>query len=415
MSSISCKVISSACNKSVEEGEYVSARPHFSMAHDGTSVLAVQALKEMMVDRVAQPEKIAIIFDHLVPANNELTAKLHGMIRRFAGKQGIGHFFDVGEGICHQVMVENGLCLPGELVIGADSHSTTYGALGAAGIGVGATDMAELWASGKIWLRVPESIQLDVKGEIPTGCDAKDLALAMVAELGAGGANYRTIELNGECIRRLSMAGRLTLCNMGAEAGAKACIVPPDEVTMDYVSKKAGRAYTPVLADPDTEYADGRELDASTLEPMVAFPPRVDDARPVAEAAGIEVDQVFLGSCTNGRLEDLKAAAGFLEGKTVRVRTLINPASRLTLLAAVREGIVEKLVRSGCTISVPGCGPCLGGHDGVLADGEVCLSTTNRNFEGRMGRNGKVYLASPLTAAATALKGKISDPREVMT
>jgi methanogen homoaconitase large subunit len=309
------------------------------------------------------------------------------------------------------------------LITGADSHSCTYGALGAFGTGIGATEMAEVFASGKLWFRVPQSIRITVAGTLPDLVSAKDVTLHLIGKIGAGGATYKAIEYYGETIDDLSISGRMTLCNMGVEMGAKASIVPPDEKTFDFIGRREserkgeskGDGYSSVYADPDAAYAGELFFDVSDLPPQVATPHAVDNVQPVDEVEGTHIDQVFIGSCTNGRFEDLKAAADILDGKKVCVRTVVAPASRSMLLQAVRAGVVETLLSAGTVILPPGCGPCLGAHQGVLGEGEVCLSTANRNFKGRMGTGGFIYLASPETAAATALAGEIADPREVFT
>ena len=313
---------------------------------------------------------------------------------------------------CHQVFPEEGFALPGTLLVGADSHSCTYGAFGAFGTGVGATDMAEIYSRGRLWFKVPETVGIRVCGRLGRRVLAKDLALMLVGAIGADGATYKALEYVGETVEGLSISGRMTLSNMGVEMGAKAAIVPPDGVTEEFLRGRAQEAYHPVHSDPGS-YASEMEFDVSDLEPVVAAPFRVDNVRPVPEVAGIEVDQVFIGTCTNGRYEDLKVAAEILKGKRVKTRTLVIPASRRVLLRALSSGIIEDLVGAGAMIGPPGCGPCLGAHMGVLAEGEVCLSTANRNFPGRMGKGGLVYLASPATAAATAVEGVIADPREV--
>lgn len=379
------------------------------MSHDGTSVLAIKAFREMGSTRVWDPSRIVIPFDHIVPANNETAATLQAEVRAWAALQGINNFYDCGHGICHQVLPEKGFALPGKLVIGADSHSCTYGAFGAFGTGVGATDMAEIYSRGRLWLKVPQTIGIRFGGALRPGVSAKDLALFTIGEMGADGANYMAVEFTGPAIDLMSISGRMTLCNMGVEMGAKAAIVPPDIRTREFLSGRASEAYTEVLSDPGS-YSKILEYDVGDLVPLVAVPYRVDNVRPVSDLAGTEVDQVFIGTCTNGRLEDLAVAARILNGKKVAVRTLVIPASREVYIEALRAGVIETLVEAGAMIGTPGCGPCLGAHMGVLGEGEVCLSTSNRNFPGRMGKDGLVYLASPATAAASAIRGAITDP-----
>jgi methanogen homoaconitase large subunit len=411
LATISEKIFSRASGHRAEAGEIVEAEVDYAMSHDGTSVLAIKAFREMGSERVWNPERIVIPFDHIVPANNSTAADLQREVRSWAIDQGIVHFYEGGRGICHQVFPEEGFALPGTLLVGADSHSCTYGAFGAFGTGVGATDMAEIYSRGRLWFKVPETIGVRVSGKLGRRVLAKDLTLMLVGAIGADGATYKALEYVGETIEDLSMAGRMTLCNMGVEMGAKAAIVPPDGVTEDFLKGRAKDPYHPVISDPESRDSE-MEYDVSELEPQVAAPFRVDNVRPVSELSGTEVDQVFIGTCTNGRYEDLEVAAGILKGKKVRSRTLVIPASREVLLQALSSGIIETLVKAGAMIGTPGCGPCLGAHMGVIGEGEVCLSTANRNFPGRMGKGGLVYLASPATAAASAIEGEITDPRE---
>ena len=408
---ISQKIFSraSGSTKMVEPGEIVEAGVDYVMSHDGTSVLAIKAFQEMGSEKVWDPERIVIPFDHIVPANNETAAELQKDVRAWAKEQNITNFFDCGSGVCHQVFPEQGFALPGLLLVGADSHSCTYGALGAFGTGVGATDMAELYSCGLLWFKVPKTIAVRVSGALRPNVSAKDIALMVIGKQGADGATYKTVEYIGPVIEALSISSRMTLCNLGVEMGAKAAIVPPDKKTDAWLAGRARQAYKPMHSDPgsyDYEY----EYDITDLEPQVAVPYRVDNVRPVSELEGLEVDQVFIGTCTNGRLEDLAVAARILKGKRVIARTLVIPASRVVLLEALQSGIIPTLVEAGAIICPPGCGPCLGAHMGVLAEGEVCVSTSNRNFPGRMGKGGLVYLASPATAAASALKGCLTVP-----
>jgi methanogen homoaconitase large subunit len=368
----------------------------------------------MGIKKVWDPKRIIIPFDHIAPANNETAAKLQQGIRKWVKEQGITNFSDIGGGICHQVLPEQGFALPGKLIIGADSHSCTYGAFGAFATGVGATDMAEVFATGKLWLRVPQTIRITVEGKLQKGVSAKDMTLNIIKNVGADGANYRAIEYYGETISELSIAGRMTLCNMAIEMGAKAGIVPPDEKTFGYLKGIAHEKYTPVYADKDAQYCEEYNFDITELEPQVAKPHEVDNVSTVAEVAGTLLDQVFIGSCTNGRYEDLEAVARILSGKKVKARTIVLPASRSVLIKATEAGIIATLLKAGVIIAPPGCGPCLGAHMGVICEGETCLSTSNRNFKGRMGAGGLIYLSSPETAAASALKGEIADPREML-
>lgn len=409
MATISQKILSRAAGLShtAEPGEIVEARVDYAMSHDGTSVLAIKAFREMGSESVWDPQRIVVPFDHIVPANNETAATLQKEVRGFVKEQGITNFFDCGYGVCHQVFCEEGFALPGSLVIGADSHSCTYGAFGAFGTGVGATDMAEIYSRGRLWLKVPETLNIEIEGKLRPLVTAKDVALMVIGDLGADGATYRAIEYTGPAVEDMSMSGRMTLCNLGVEMGAKAAIVPPDQKTREYLQGCAREQYQPVVSDPDSGECQ-RVYDVSDLEPMVAYPFRVDNVKPVSELEGTEIDQVFVGTCTNGRLEDLEMVAKILKGQTVKARTLIIPASRQVLLQALSRGLIDILVSAGAMVAPPGCGPCLGAHMGVLGEGEACVSTSNRNFPGRMGRGGRVYLASPATAAASALKGYIS-------
>ncbi len=411
MATISQKIFSRASGsaRTVEPGEIVEADVDYAMSHDGTSVLAIKAFKEMGSGMVWDPERIVIPFDHIVPANNETAATMQKEIRAWIREQGIVNFFDCGSGVCHQVFPEQGFALPGLLVVGADSHSCTYGAFGAFGTGVGATDMAEIYSQGRLWFKVPETIGVKMTGRLRPFVSAKDIALMVIGNMGADGANYQAVEFTGPAIEDLSISGRMTLCNLGIEMGAKAAIVPPDEKTEAYLKGRARMEYTPVHSDPGS-YDCEIEYDVSDLEPLVSVPFRVDKVKPVSDLEGREVDQVFIGTCTNGRLEDMEVAARILRGKTVKIRTLVIPASREVLLEALKIGIIEDLARAGAMIAPPGCGPCLGAHMGVLGESEVCVSTSNRNFPGRMGKDGLVFLASPATAAASALKGYITSP-----
>ena len=411
MATISQKIFSRASGspRMVEPGEIVEADIDYAMSHDGTSVLAIKAFQEMGSEKVWDPERVIIPFDHIVPANNETVATLQKEVRSWIREQEITNFFDCGRGVCHQVFPEQGFALPGFLVVGADSHSCTYGAFGAFGTGVGATDMAEIYSCGRLWFKVPETYAVRITGWLSPIVSAKDIALMVIKDLGADGATYKTLEYIGPVVEAMSMAGRMTLCNLGVEMGAKAAIVPPDKETDAWLKGRARQQYTPVCSDPES-YDQEFEYDVTDLEPMVAAPFRVDNVRPVSELAGLEIDQVFIGTCTNGRLEDLAVAAKILKGKQVRARTLIIPASSEVLLDALNLGIIETLVKAGAMIAPPGCGPCLGAHMGVLGEGEVCVSTSNRNFPGRMGKGGRVYLASPATAAASALQGQLAVP-----
>jgi 3-isopropylmalate/(R)-2-methylmalate dehydratase large subunit len=398
----------------VVPGQIVTVRPDKLLTHDNTSAIA-KTFRKIGVERVADPGMNVIILDHVTPAANETYAQSHKETREFVQEQGIGAFYDVGEGICHQVLPEHGHALPGMLIVGSDSHTPSHGALGAFAAGIGRTEAAAVMATGEIWLRVPESLRIVVEGELPERTSAKDLILHIIGEISASGADYMSVEFAGPTIEAMSVGSRQVLCNMAAEMGAKNGYVAPDATTRSWLAGRSTVAYQEVLPDPDATYARELYYDASKLEPQVAKPHRVDNTVPVSEAAGIRIDQAIVGSCTNGRLEDLRAAADILRGRQIApsVRLLILPASREVLLAAIDAGVATDLLAAGATLLNPGCGPCLGAHEGCMAPGERSISTANRNFRGRMGsRDAEIYLGSPATVAASALTGVISDPRE---
>jgi 3-isopropylmalate/(R)-2-methylmalate dehydratase large subunit len=398
----------------VEPGQILTVQPDKLLTHDNTAAIA-KIFREIGVDRVARPEINVIVLDHVVPAATEGHATNHQQIRRFVREQGITNFYDVGEGICHQVLPEKGHALPGFLIVGSDSHTPTHGAFGAFAAGIGRTEAAAVLATGEIWLMVPHSFRVVVKGELPRGVYAKDIILHIIGDLGADGADYRAVEFAGPVVEAMSVASRMVLCNMAAEMGAKAGVVEPDEKTRTWLLGRTEVPFEEVSADPDATYERVIEYDVSELAPQVARPHTVDNVVPLADVAGTRVDQAFIGTCTNGRLEDLRIAAGMLRGRKTApgTRLLILPASREVLLAAIEEGVVSDLVSAGAVVLNPGCGPCLGAHQGVMAPGEVTLSTANRNFRGRMGcKEAEIYLASPAAVAASALAGEIADPRE---
>jgi methanogen homoaconitase large subunit len=387
-------------------GDYVDAEVDRAYVHDGTGVLTLEAWKEMGSPGPAHPERLYILFDHIVPANNSTTATLQKELREFARSKDI-HFSDIGGGVCHQLMGE-GEVLPGEIVVGADSHSCTLGAFGAFATGVGATDMAAIWASGTTWFRVPESTGIRLSGSFNGPVEAKDLALTVISRLGMDGASYHALEYIGEGTKSISMEGRLTLTNLATEAGAKTGLFYADEVTRKYLLQFGHRIETQV-PEPCT-YANEIRIELGDLEPVVAVPPRVDSVRTVKSLEGLPIDQVFVGTCTNGRFEDLERFASIVRGRKVKVRTIVIPSSAGVLRKAADTGVLSAIVASGCTIGTPGCGPCLGAHMGVIGEGEVCLSTANRNFTNRMGIGGSIYLASVSTAAASALTGVLTVP-----
>jgi 3-isopropylmalate/(R)-2-methylmalate dehydratase large subunit len=410
----------------VAVGEVVEPHVDLAMSHENAA-LVINQFQEIYRDtglepRVWDPGKIAIIFDHRVPAESAKTATNQKRVREFVGMQGISRFHDIrGDegGICHQILPENGYVLPGTVVVGTDSHTTTHGALGAFAFGIGATEMASVWALGRVLnVEVPGTIQVVVSGRIQPPISAKDLILALIGQVGAEGANYKVIEFHGEAVTALPTSGRLTLCNMAVEAGATAGIVPPDGETLRYLHQEAGvqQALEAFGPDPEATYEQVVEMDAAALVPQVAFPHTVDNVRPVEAAAGIPIQQIVIGSCTNGRLDDLEAAARILAGKKVArgVRLLVFPASFRIYAQALEKGIIAELLQAGAVVMNPGCGPCLGVHQGALADGDKALATTNRNFKGRMGNpEAEVYLCSPEVAAASALSGTITDPRRL--
>jgi homoaconitate hydratase family protein len=407
------KVLGAKAGKSVSAGEVVTVAPDYILSHDNTAAI-VEKFRKLGLDHVHSPGKIIIILDHIVPAAAEKYALNHKIIREFAAEQGIDHFFDINHGVCHQVLVEGGFALPGSLILGADSHTTSYGALGAFSAGIGRSEVAAMWATDEIWLRVPETIKVEFKGEFHAGVSAKDLVLKVIGDHGADMANYKAVEFTGRGAERLSLASRLVITNMAAEMGAKNGYFAPDEKTLSYLKERAQGDFQVVKSDPDASYVRELSYDLGRIEPQIACPHMVDNVKPVSEMVGLRFNQVLIGTCTNGRIEDLKAAAEAIRGKKIHpgVRALVIPSSAQEYLHALQEGILEDLVKAGCVILNPGCGPCLGAHQGILAEGERVLSTSNRNFRGRMGsRDSEIYLVSPQTAAASAVAGRLVDPR----
>ncbi|MGQ9599579.1 MAG: 3-isopropylmalate dehydratase large subunit [Anaerolineae bacterium] len=399
----------------VVPGQIVTVQPDKLLTHDNTSAIA-KTFRKIGVKRVANPAMNVVILDHVTPAANETYAQSHKETREFVREQGISAFYDIGEGICHQVLPEHGHALPGMLIVGSDSHTPLHGALGAFATGIGRTEAAAVMATGEIWLRVPESIHIVVEGQMPEWVSAKDLILRIIGDIGADGADYKSVEFAGPAIEAMSVGSRMVLCNMAAEMGAKNAYVAPDDKTRSWLAGRTQATYQEIVPDPDATYVQVLTYDVSTLVPQVAKPHRVDNVVPVTEVAGLEINQALIGTCTNGRLEDLQAAANILRGKKIApwVRLLVLPASREVLLEAIQAGIITDLVAAGATLLNPGCGPCLGAHEGCMAPGERTISTANRNFKGRMGSpEAEIYLASPATVAASALKGVITDPRTV--
>ncbi|AFC99336.1 3-isopropylmalate dehydratase, large subunit [Methanocella conradii HZ254] len=416
------KIFSRASGRPVRAGDFVMASIDRAMAHDITGPLAVEGFYEIMRDekekKVWDPEKIIILFDHQVPADSLNAARNHILLRKFAREQGIKHFYDLHEGICHQVMPEKGHVLPGQLIVGSDSHTCAYGALGAFGTGIGSTDMAAVFALGKLWFRVPESMRFEVNGKLGDRVYSKDIILKLIGDVGADGARYKACEYAGEAIRRLDVSQRMTISNMAIEMGGKAGIIEPDGKTEKYVRERSPgyRLDEGLKSDEDAEYAEVREYDVTGMPPQVACPHNVDNVVDIDKIEGKRIDQVFLGSCTNGRFEDLRIAAEVMDGRPVAkgVRMIVIPASHTEYMKALRAGLIEEFVSAGALVESPCCGPCMGGSFGLLGPGEVGLSTSNRNFRGRQGSpDALVYLCSPATAAASAVKGKIADPRSV--
>ncbi|HHW08313.1 MAG TPA: 3-isopropylmalate dehydratase large subunit [Clostridia bacterium] len=401
----------------VEPGELINARLDLVLGNDITAPVAIKEFEKLGIEKVFDPDKVVLVPDHFTPNKDIKSAELAKTVREFAKKQGLTNYFEVGRmGIEHCLLPEQGLVLPGDVVIGADSHTCTYGALGAFATGVGSTDMAAGMATGEAWFKVPETIKFIYYGKLRPYVSGKDLILYTIGLIGVDGARYMAMEFTGETIKELSMDNRLTMANMAIEAGAKNGIFEPDEITLAYVEKRAKRPYQVYHSDPDAKYAQVIEIDVSKIEPQVAFPHLPENTRPISAVGEVKIDQVVIGSCTNGRIEDLRVAASILKGKKVHpdVRLIVIPGTQAIYLQAVREGLVEAIVEAGGAFSTPTCGPCLGGHMGILAKGERAVSTTNRNFVGRMGHpESEVYLASPAVAAASAILGRIAGPEEV--
>jgi 3-isopropylmalate/(R)-2-methylmalate dehydratase large subunit len=395
--------------------QIVEVSPDVALSHDNTAAIS-GIFKKMGGKTVFDPKIHAIVLDHATPAAKTEHAENHRIIRDFVKEQGIENFFDVGRGICHQVLVEEGLALPGEVVLGSDSHTTHAGVMGAFGAGIGRSEMASIWALGKIWLRVPESLKIIVDGTLPSGVTSKDLALRVIGDLGTDGGLYMSIEWHGEAIEALSLSERSVLSNIAAEMGAKNCYILPDKKTFSYLKGRANRTYEPIYPDAEAHYDQIVEYDASTLEPMIACPHAVDNVKPLSEVKGRHIDQAFLGTCTNARLDDLAAAAEVMKGRHVAsgTRMVIIPASSKIFIEALRAGYIETFVVAGAMMESPGCGPCLGNHMGVPAVGDTVISSANRNFRGRMGtKESKIYLASPMVVAASAVAGVIAHPKDL--
>ena len=413
------KILAShAGKKEVFPGDLLDARVDLALGNDVTAPLAIQAFEEMGARKVFNRNRIVLVPDHFTPAKDILSAEQCKVLRNFAKTQRLTHYFEIGEcGIEHALLPEKGLVLPGDLVIGADSHTCTYGALGAFSTGVGSTDLAAVMATGTLWFKVPESLKLNFYGKLNPWVSGKDLILFTIGAIGVDGALYQAMEFSGEAIRTLPMEGRLTMANMAIEAGGKSGIFEPDRITLQFIKKKATRPYQLYYSDPDAKYRDIHEYDVSKIHPQVSLPHIPSNSKDVREVGKIEIDQVVIGSCTNGRLEDLRIAAKILKGRKIApsLRLIVIPATQEIYRKALKEGLFDIFLSAGAVISPPTCGPCLGGHMGVLAGGERALATTNRNFRGRMGHaQSEVYLASPAVAAASAVKGRICHPEEVV-
>lgn len=411
------KVLSKSSGKAARAGDVVVVEPDFCMSHENASAI-IGTFGKIGLTKVWNPDRIVIIFDHTVPTSTSGYADVQKIVREFAAAQGVKNFYDLQSngGICHQIMCQEGHAAPGLVTVGSDSHTCTHGAVGAFSTGIGRSEMASIWATGRIWLQVPHSVKITVSGTFAKGVSAKDLILKIIGDFKADGADYMSVEFHGAAIDAMSISERMTLCNMGVEMGAKNAACRPDEKTAAFLEgKNISPASEPLWADPDAVYAKEIAYDLGQLKAGVAKPHTVDNYAPLAEVTGTRIHQAFIGSCTNARLDDLRLAAKVLKGRKVAVRTLVYPASREVMVRAMAEGVLQTLAEAGCTICPPGCGPCAGVYGGLLAEGEVCVSTSNRNFQGRMGdKNSDIYLASPLTAAWSAVCGELRDAGEVL-
>ncbi|MDD1766496.1 MAG: 3-isopropylmalate dehydratase large subunit [Candidatus Methanomethyliaceae archaeon] len=407
------KIISRKIGRDPSPGEIVVLPIDAAMAHDGTAPLMIKSFEEMGAKKVWDRRKAIFVIDHISPSSNEGTSALHRMMRDFARRHGLT-LYDVGEGICHQILPEKGYVFPGGVVVGADSHTCTHGAFAAFATGIGSTDMAAVFASGRLWFKVPETLKVNITGSFRGNVMSKDAVIHAIGQVGADGATYKAVEFTGDTVEGMTMDSRMTMTNMAVEMGGKTGLIASDRTTRQFLSGRINVPFLELAGDRDASYSDVLEIEAGRLEPLLSCPHQVDNVKTVAEFEGRPVDQVFIGSCTNGRLEDLRIAARVLKGKKVKARTIVMPASREVMLCALKEGIVEELVKAGCAFGVPGCGPCVGGHHGIPSQGEIVVSTTNRNFKGRMGcADAFIYLASPLTAAYAALNGKFTVPEGV--
>jgi 3-isopropylmalate/(R)-2-methylmalate dehydratase large subunit len=399
---------------SARVGDVLDVKPHLIFSHDNTAAIR-KLFEEIGAAKIAHPDRIAVTLDHAVPAPTTAHAQNHAEIRQWVKQQGISNFFEVGRGICHQVISEEGLILPGEAIMGSDSHTTHFGWLGAFGMGVGRTEMAALWATGELWIRVPETLRVTLNGRLTPGVMAKDIALRVLGDLTLEGGAYRSIEFAGEAVHNLSIDERPVLPNMMAEFGAMNAYMPPDQLLFDWLDSRKKRDYNPVYPDADAIYSQEYALDVSTLEPQIALPHQPDNVVALSEAQGQPIQQAFIGTCTGGRYEDLAAAARVVKGRKLQIRLVIIPASSQVLMQAAQSGVLTDLIEAGAAINTPGCGPCMGNHMGVPAPDEATISSGSRNFNGRMGTpNAPTYLASPYVVAAAALTGQITHPGEFL-
>jgi len=418
-STITEKILARHCGRDmVKPGELINAEIDVVMCHDVTTTPAIDMLAEKGLRKIARPERVVIIPDHFVPNKDIKSAEMVAKIRRWAKEQGIERFYELGRhGVCHALLPEQGHVLPGTTIVGADSHTCTHGALGAFSTGIGSTDLAATLATGELWFKVPETILFRLNGKLQKGVCSKDVILAIITRIGVDGALYKAMEFTGELIDDLSVESRMTICNMAIEAGGKSGIINPDQKTIDYVKARTAEPFEVLVSDSDAEYAAVFEMDVTDLEPVVAFPHLPSNGRPASQVGDIAIDQAYLGSCTNGRIEDLRVAAQIMQGRQVApgTRMIVVPATSDIWKQANREGLLDIFMEAGATVSAPTCGACLGGHMGILAAGERCISSTNRNFVGRMGSpKAEVYLAGPGTVAASAIEGKIADPRKYL-
>jgi len=407
------KILSAHAGRELKAGDTAICDVDFCLGQDGTSSLIIESFEKLGTSKPHNASKFAMFIDHSAPSPNVGTSTIHKLMRSFARKHSF-KIYDVGCGICHQLMVEDGALTCGDLVLGADSHTCTYGALNIFSTGVGSTDLAITLASGKNWFRVPETIKIIVSGKLAPGVYAKDVILRIIKDMTSQGANYKALEYGGNTVDRLTLSGRFTMANMSVEMGAKCGIFEADKKVLDWIKARSKSKPRQVTADEKAVYADVKEYDVSSLSPQVSMPHEVDNVAPVEEVAGTPIDEAFIGTCTNGRTEDLAVAAKILKNKKVHpgVKLLIGPASKQVFLEAAKKGYIDVLVKAGAAVLGPGCGPCVGTHNGVLADGEKAISTANRNFQGRMGNpSAEIFLASPATVACSAIEGKISDPR----